>query len=297
MRNPSAQEFVTLALGIRRSPTPPRRSRLSPSRRALTLIVTAVLVALLATTARAESYEMRIDTSIRPSGRPLVLIDPDEINHELRVESALNANRRVAALKRVPPATSAASLPPKTVFSVNNADTGPLVMEMRADVVPTSGDRLAFLPFNREITEHAKQYQLDPALVHAVITVESAHNPRAVSPKGATGLMQLMPETAARFGVRDRTSPWDNVRSGTAYLRFLVDYFDGNLALAIAGYNAGEHAVMNHGRRIPPYAETQQYVPKVLETYRRLRDYSGATPSNPSQPFAVRVSAQSRTGR
>lgn len=243
-----------------------------------------LLLVALAPRAFAEAYQIQIDTSIRPSGRALVLIDPDEINHELRVESALNAHRKIARLKRVPPQSIAPTPFDKTIFSVNNADTGPLLMEMRAEVVPTAIERLAGLPFNREITEHAKQFQIDPALVHAVITVESAHNPRAVSPKGATGLMQLMPETAERFGVRDRTDPSDNIRGGTAYLRFLVDFFEGNLPLAVAGYNAGEHAVLVHGRRIPPYAETQAYVPKVLEMYRRLRSSVPTpfiTPQNP----------------
>ena len=119
-----------------------------------------------------------------------------------------------------------------------------------------------------------------------MITVESGHNPYAVSPKGATGLMQLMSGTAERFGVRDRRSPADNIRGGTAYLRFLADFFNGNLELMIAAYNAGERAVVQHGHRIPPYAETMEYVPKVLAEYRRLK----ATASPPTIAGAIKVS-------
>lgn len=270
------------------------------SRRRFATRLFAPAIFACATGAAANGYQITIETAVafepappKPAPRALVLIDPDELNHELQVQTALNAHRRVSALKRVAQNPSPFG---RTVFSVNNADTGPLLMEMSADFVSTSVDRLAGLPYNREITEHAKQFQLDPALVHALVIVESGHNPRAVSPKGATGLMQLMPGTAERFGVRDRMSPSENIRGGTAYLRFLVDFFEGNLALAVAAYNAGEHAVLMHGRRIPPYAETQAYVPKVLETYRRLRS-TGPTPFSTPQSWGTRTSARNEPRR
>ncbi|WP_343043881.1 lytic transglycosylase domain-containing protein [Marichromatium bheemlicum] len=114
------------------------------------------------------------------------------------------------------------------------------------------------------ISANARRYGLSPALLHAVIRAESAYDPRAVSPVGAQGLMQLMPATAARYGVADSFDPADNIRGGAAYLRDLLDLFDNDLRLALAGYNAGEGAVLKHGRDIPPYAETQAYVRKVL---------------------------------
>lgn len=110
----------------------------------------------------------------------------------------------------------------------------------------------------------APDFNLDPELVLAVIEVESNFNPRARSPKNAQGLMQLIPETASRFGVRDVWDPVDNLRGGMAYLRWLLDHFDGNLEFALAGYNAGEQAVKRHGG-IPPYAETKAYVKRITQ--------------------------------
>lgn len=137
------------------------------------------------------------------------------------------------------------------------------------------------LPHASEVRAAAEAAGLDAALLHAVITVESGHNATAVSPKGARGLMQLMPATARRYGVRDLFEPTQNLRGGSAYLRDLLIMFDGNFDLALAAYNAGEGAVLRHGRQIPPYAETQHYVPRVLGIYQRLRlEAEAAAPSN-----------------
>jgi hypothetical protein len=109
----------------------------------------------------------------------------------------------------------------------------------------------------------AADYKLDPNLVLAVIEVESNFNPRARSPKNAQGLMQLIPATAERFGVRDVWDPEQNMRGGMAYLRWLLREFNGDVRLALAGYNAGEGAVQKHGG-VPPYRETQAYVSRIL---------------------------------
>lgn len=111
----------------------------------------------------------------------------------------------------------------------------------------------------------ARSYNLHPELLHAVIRAESAYNPSAVSSAGAIGLMQLMPATAARYNVSDIYDPAQNVRGGAQYLRFLLDMFEHDLRLALAGYNAGENAVVKYGNRIPPYPETQKYVRKVMQ--------------------------------
>jgi soluble lytic murein transglycosylase-like protein len=113
------------------------------------------------------------------------------------------------------------------------------------------------------IQEHASRHALRPDLVRAVIQVESGFNPRARSAKGAMGLMQLMPATAREFGVRDPYDPAENIRGGTTYLRRLIDRYDGNEELALAAYNAGSSAVDRHGRAVPPYRETRDYVKKV----------------------------------
>lgn len=116
----------------------------------------------------------------------------------------------------------------------------------------------------------AEQSGLSPELVHAVITVESAYNQRAVSPAGAMGLMQLMPGTAKRYGVRDAFNASENLRGGTRYLKDLMKMFGGDIKLVLAAYNAGEGAVQKYGNTIPPYRETQNYVRKVLEHYNLL---------------------------
>jgi len=115
------------------------------------------------------------------------------------------------------------------------------------------------------IRDAARQFDLAPDLIHAVILAESAYRPKARSPKGAMGLMQLMPATARRLGVDDPWDPAQNILGGAAYLRWLLDRYDGDLDLAVAAYNAGEGAVDRYGRQIPPYEETRNYVEKVKE--------------------------------
>jgi soluble lytic murein transglycosylase-like protein len=120
------------------------------------------------------------------------------------------------------------------------------------------------------VDEAARTAEVDAALVHAVIAVESRYNPKAISKKGASGLMQLMPDTAKRYGVADVFDPAQNIRAGALYLRDLLRMFDKDLKLALAAYNAGEHVVARYGNRIPPYRETEAYVPKVLAYYKKL---------------------------
>ena len=119
------------------------------------------------------------------------------------------------------------------------------------------------------IYELAPQYDLDPALVLEVVRAESNFDPRARSDKGALGLMQLIPATARRFGVRDPFEPIQNLHGGMAYLRWLFDRFNGDLKLILAGYNAGEGAVERHGG-VPPFSETREYVRRILQRYGAL---------------------------
>ena len=121
------------------------------------------------------------------------------------------------------------------------------------------------------IIEHAASAAaIEPNLLRAVIVVESGFNVRAKSKRGAVGLMQLMPATAARFGISDSFDPRQNVGAGARYLKFLLDRFGQNLSLALAAYNAGEDAVDRNGGQIPPFTETMAYVPRVLKIYRML---------------------------
>jgi len=133
----------------------------------------------------------------------------------------------------------------------------------------------------------APDYGLDANLVLAVIKTESNFNPRAQSPKSAHGLMQLMPPTAARFGVRDITNPVQNLHGGMAYLRWLLAFFRGDLQLALAGYNAGERAVEKY-LGIPPYRETQAYVRKVIRAYGRPNHPPVEPVVEPSQVLPVK---------
>ncbi len=113
------------------------------------------------------------------------------------------------------------------------------------------------------IEEHARLNSIRSDLVRAVVQVESGFNPYAVSPKGALGLMQLMPATAQQFGVRNPFDPQENVRAGVAYLRQLLDRYENDERLALAAYNAGPGAVDRHGQNVPPYRETRDYVARI----------------------------------
>lgn len=124
--------------------------------------------------------------------------------------------------------------------------------------------------YHAHVIAAARAFQLEPALIHAVISAESGYNPLARSPKGAKGLMQLMPDTARRYGVDNPLDPKQNIEGGSAYLRDLLTLFGNDLKLALAAYNAGEGAVKEYGH-IPPYRETTQYVPKVLSYYKRYK--------------------------
>ncbi len=127
------------------------------------------------------------------------------------------------------------------------------------------------------IEKAASSASVEPNLLRAVIVVESGFNSRAVSKRGAVGLMQLMPATATRFGVSNPYDPRENVHAGAQYLKFLIDRFGQNVRLALAAYNAGEEAVDRNGGQIPPFSETMAYVPRVLKIYQMLRDQPRAT--------------------
>jgi len=149
------------------------------------------------------------------------------------------------------------------------------------------------------IERNARAQSLDPALVKAVIAVESGFDPAAVSPKGAFGLMQLLPDTAARYGVvgdprrsaaQKLLDPAVNLRAGTHYLHDLIVQFANDISLALAAYNAGEQAVLHYGSRVPPFAETREFV-RLVEQFRRL-----FSPPPPSPPSRLRLKLPARRG-
>jgi soluble lytic murein transglycosylase-like protein len=156
--------------------------------------------------------------------------------------------------------------------------TGRLVRTLvaqQSEPVRLAGDtRIA-----KVVEESARLHELDPLLVHSVIQAESNYDPLAISPKGAQGLMQLMPSTARRFGVRNSFNFAENIEGGVRYLRYLLTHF-GDQNLAVAAYNAGEEAVIRHGG-VPPYAETRNYVRAVSRNYSTARQAATAAASIP----------------
>lgn len=154
---------------------------------------------------------------------------------------------------------------------------------------PQDRDLSRYSRFDEHIRAAATLYQIPEQLVRAVIKVESDYDPRAVSYAGARGLMQLMPETAERLGVKDINDPRENIFGGVRYLRLLANMFNGDLDFTVAAYNAGENAVIQHGG-IPPYAQTRDYVVKVTKFYRRYRTIADVLEASlaPAEPAPVK---------
>ncbi len=157
---------------------------------------------------------------------------------------------------------------------------------------PQDRDPNRYTRYDETIRQAAMLYQIPEPLIRAIIKCESDYDPRAVSYAGARGLMQLMPETAERMQVKDINDPRENIFGGVRYLRVLANLFNGDLELTVAGYNAGEQAVITHAG-IPPYAETRGYVVKVTKYYKRYRTIPDVTeasmwvPDPPAAPPSV----------
>ena len=167
------------------------------------------------------------------------------------------------------------------VARFTNAPTTPDYRLLQPGVLP-SASRLTAASLDGLIEAFAAEHSIDAALIRAVIRAESNFNHKAVSRKGAQGLMQLMPATIWRLSVGDAFDPHENIGAGVRYLRQLLDQFQGDLTLALAAYNAGENAVLRY-RGVPPYQETREYVKKVLSLYRRTR----------GEPSRIRVASAS----
>lgn len=180
------------------------------------------------------------------------------------------AKRRLPHFARQPDTRLPACLLPPKVDAAPRPEISP------GNVNPAARREIEIL-----VKQIAPRYAIDPQLAMAVIAVESGFNPRAVSPKNARGLMQLVPETAARFGVKQVFDPKENIRGGLAYLRWLMAFFQGDVKLVLAAYNAGERAVEQY-RGIPPFEETRAYVQRITSLY--------AKPTHPYNPHLVEPS-------
>lgn len=195
------------------------------------------------------------------------------------------------------PAYSKQAAQSASSFAPSNLYNPGVAAQMQRNYTPPAGrTRLSRVNeanrqrFTSDINRIANQHGLDSALMHAVISAESGYNPWAVSPKGAMGLMQLMPGTAERFGVANPYDPMANMSGGARYLRWLLDKFN-DPRLAVAAYNAGEGAVQKYGNQIPPYQETQTYVVRVMGYYQQHR--AGNPYSSAYNTVAYNAAAQS----
>lgn len=186
------------------------------------------------------------------------------------------------------------SAPERTTIVVQaDARTGRLVRSVAVEpreltpVPAGAAAQTSPAPSIDEIIERvAAEHGVETPLVHSVIRAESNYNPHAISPKGAQGIMQLIPATAKRFGVSNAFDPEENIQGGVRYLRFLLDYFNGDYPRAIAAYNAGEAAVERYNG-IPPYAETQNYVYRVAKNLKTARQQQANKPAKQPLPAAT----------
>jgi len=246
------------------------------------LISLTVFATLVAGAGEAQAQEARMSISADSMADTSQLIrTPTMIVHEIAISvqkpvpeparASASASKKGNA-KALPSLAAAASQgaivvqPP--IFMPGSSSPG----------VPSEMNTTGNPKYDQLIAQSAARNGIDPNLMIAVMRQESGFNPRARSYKGATGLMQLMPATAARFGVTSIYDVAQNIEGGAKYLRFLLDTFNGNVELALAGYNAGEHAVMNSGYRVPRYRETQNYVKSISARYDRVRNRAAGSP-------------------
>jgi len=219
-------------------------------------IIILAFLALFATDARAQ--EAGLPLSIEGTNEQL------QKTPALVIQEVVTRNAPASALK-----TQGA--PTKNAASKISAAGAPSMTAAQPIVFPANGNGEMVTTGNPKydelIAQSAARNGVDPNLVVAVMKQESGFNPRPRSYKGASGLMQLMPTTAVRFGVTNIFDAAQNIEGGTRYLRFLLDQFNGDVNLVLAGYNAGENAVVNSGYRIPRYRETQNYVRSITARY------------------------------
>ena len=255
----------------------------------------AVLMLTLPSWAEQGSIRRIGVTGLQEGRRITVQIDPEEQARRLALPAAAVTPRAA-----VPEGAEPAAVPSarhawfwERVPAAREATQGRYLLAMAALDAPPEG-RAVPQPGLQALARIARDHnarllgatvgtRISPALALAVIAVESAGRPRAVSHAGAQGLMQLIPATAERFGVSDPFDPDQNIRAGVRYLDWLMGEFDGDVVLALAGYNAGEGAVRRNGG-VPPFAETRDYVPRVLAAWSVARGLCRTLPDLPQDP-------------
>ena len=186
-------------------------------------------------------------------------------NIDTREDASVSLDEPAAPLVSLVPA--GAGTPGNPPITAARPEGGADISRLVAHDARTAERLRLFAPL---VSRAAAEHGVNAALLHAVVAIESAYNPGARSRAGAIGLMQVMPATAARYGVFNLEDPLQNLHAGCLYLKDLLVMFHQNVNLAVAAYNAGENAVLRHGNQIPPYPETQRYVPQVVQIYRGL---------------------------
>lgn len=227
-----------------------------------------LLLLLFGTTALAQSQSYSIDNfDFRNGVRVEVTASPARV----ALKDPRRPKVRSSAKQTSVPSPEPASLVKPTILFADQP-----VSIASADASSLRGYTTGSAQVDSYLIDSGTRNGVDPLLLYSVMHQESSFKSQAISPKGARGLMQLMPGTAARFGVTSIFEPRQNIEGGARYLRFLLDRFDGDVNLALAGYNAGEGAVEKYGWRIPPYAETQEYVRRISRRYSLIQDPNSA---------------------
>ena len=227
-------------------------------------LVIAFVALTCASTAVAQSANYSFDNFDTRNGVKVHVEPVKPLFVPANIKTGARAKKSVATSESIS-AVSGRSLVQPTSLSIDSVNTSGLASSMR-------GFTTGYAEVDEYITESARRNNLDPLLLYSIMHQESSFKRRAISPKGARGLMQLMPGTAARFGVTNIFDPKQNIEGGARYVSFLLNRFNGDLSLTLAGYNAGEGAVDKYGWHVPPYAETQEYVRRISRRYNLLRD-------------------------
>jgi soluble lytic murein transglycosylase-like protein len=217
-----------------------------------------------------------LSASARQAGPGAYRFDNFDVPGGVRVETPAQVAPAARQNKRLLKLTA------RTTTPTANSSAQPAALSSAAPALPMAagtaleGFSTGNANADRFIVDSSNRHGVDPLLIYSIMHRESSFKRFATSNKGARGFMQLMPATAARLGVRDIYDPQQNIEGGVKYVRFLLDMFDGDVRLALAGYNAGEGAVLKYGRNVPPYRETQEYVRRISERYALMRDPSTA---------------------
>lgn len=249
------------------------------------------LVALIGGEARAQEANVTANTDYIAAQS--LQRTPAMVIHEVALPIAKLAAPDASKTPAAPPKKSTAKSAALVInpSTQNSVAQPPIVMSGASEQsVATEMTTTGNPKYDEMVAQSAARHGVDPNLIVAVMRQESGFNLRARSYKGASGLMQLMPATAQRFGVANIFDPAQNIDGGTKYLRFLLDSFNGDVNLALAGYNAGENAVVNSGYRIPRYRETQNYVRSISARYDRVKNQP-AISTKTTTPAAPNVQA------